>query len=79
MDTYTGGSKESFFCSSCGSLQDVNVNYVSEWTLGQNIVKITVNKFAELLYAFRNHWTISSQSKWANKEISWIPKCPTSG
>lgn len=52
MDIYTGGSKESFFCSSCGSLQDVNVNYVSEWTLGQNIVKITVNKFCRITLHF---------------------------
>lgn len=31
MDIHTGGSKESFFCSSCGSLHDVNGNYVREW------------------------------------------------
>lgn len=28
MDISTGGTKESFFCSSCGCLQEVNMNYV---------------------------------------------------
>lgn len=60
------GSKESFFCSSCGSLQEVNSNYVREWIWSKMSFKLYSEPFTELLLAVRYHWAISSQSKWAD-------------
>lgn len=43
LDACSTGTKESFFCSSCGSLQEINKNYVSKLRWWTNALKHFTN------------------------------------